>query len=193
MAGARSFTQLVSWQLADALRQEVLKLTERPPFANRWKARDQVEDAIDSVCRNIAEGFGAETHAGFAAYLRISRRSLNEVRDAFRSALEKRFATTQELAPGFGLMHRLFPALNNFIAYLERTPNYRHRPRQPRTDTAKPASTGTAKQASTDTAKPPRTDKRKGACTDKRKGACTDERKSARTDERNGPTPGEQL
>ena len=184
MPGARAFTQLVSWQLADALRQDVLKLTERPPLASRWKTRDQVEDAIDSVCRNIAEGFGAETHAGFAAYLRISRRSLNELRDAFRSALQKRFATAQELAPAFGLMHRLFPALNNFIAYLERTPNHRHRPRQSRTDGAKPPpsdrakrpNTNRAKPPRTDTAKPPRTDKRQQASTDKREDSCTDKR-----------------
>jgi four helix bundle protein len=175
MPGARAFTQLVSWQLADALRQEVLKLTGRPPLANRWKTRDQVEDAVDSVCRNIAEGFGAETHAGFAAYLRISRRSLNELRDAFRSALQKRFATAQELAAAFSLMHRLFPALNNFIAYLERTPNYRHRPRQPRTDGAKPV---------TDTAKPRRRDRAKRPGTDRAKRPRTDTAKQPRTDKR---------
>ena len=125
MAGARDFSQLVAWQLADALRIEVVKLTQAAPCATDWKFRGQVEDAIDSVCRNIAEGFGADTHAQFAWFLRVSRRSLNEVRDALRSALLKRYRTPAELSPAFDLTRRLFPALNNFSAYLERTPHIR--------------------------------------------------------------------
>ena len=127
MPGARHFSQLTVWQLADALRVEVLKLTRGPSCANDWKYRSQVEDAIDSVCRNIAEGFGADTHAQFAWFLRISHRSLNEVSDALRSALLKRYTTAVELSPAFDLMRRLKPALNNFIGYLERTPHVRHR------------------------------------------------------------------
>lgn len=128
MAGAKHFSQLTVWQLADALRLEVLELTRAHSYASGWKYRSQVEDAIDSVCRNIAEGFGADTHAQFAWFLRISRRSLNEVSDTLRSALLKRYTTTIELSPAFDLTRRLTPALNNFIAYLERTPNVRQGP-----------------------------------------------------------------
>jgi four helix bundle protein len=136
MPGAKHFSQLTVWQLADALRVEVLKVTRGPFCATDWKYRSQLEDAIDSVCRNIAEGFGADTHAQFAWFLRISRRSLNEVSDALRSALLKRYATATALAPAFDLRRRLVPALNNFIAYLDRTPNIRQRPthRRPNQD-----------------------------------------------------------
>jgi four helix bundle protein len=123
MAGARDFSQLVTWQLADALRIEILKLTQGTACVTDWKFRQQLEDAIDSVCRNIAEGFGADTHSQFAWFLRISRRSLNEVRDALRSALLKRYGTAADLSPAFDLIRRLYPALNNFIAYLELTPH----------------------------------------------------------------------
>jgi four helix bundle protein len=130
MAGARHFSQLIAWQLADALRVEILKLTQGTPCATDWKFRQQLEDAIDSVCRNIAEGFGADTHGQFAWFLRISRRSLNEVRDALRSLLLKRHATAADLSPAFDLIRRLYPSLNNLIAYLELTPDVlqrRHR------------------------------------------------------------------
>jgi four helix bundle protein len=123
MAGARDFSQLVAWQLADALRIEILKLTQGTACATGWKFRHQIEDAIDSVCRNIAEGFGADTHCQFAWFLRVSRRSLNEIRDALRSALLKQHASGSDLSPAFDLVRRLYPALNNFIAYLEATPN----------------------------------------------------------------------
>jgi len=32
MAGAKHFTELVIWQLADQLRKEVIALTQRPPL-----------------------------------------------------------------------------------------------------------------------------------------------------------------
>ena len=123
MAGARHFSQLITWQLADALRIEILKLTQGTACATNWKFRQQLEDAVDSVCRNIAEGFGADTHRKFAWFLRVARRSLNEVSDALRSALLKHYTTPADLSPAFDLIRRLYPALNNFIAYLELTPD----------------------------------------------------------------------
>jgi four helix bundle protein len=97
----------------------------RPGF----KFRSQTEDAVDSVYRNIAEGFGYESHGEFARYLEVSRSSLNELRDCLRSAHVKGYVSGLDLAPHYALMRRLYPALNNFIAYLRRT-----RRKRPRTD-----------------------------------------------------------
>src|SRR5687767_3936960 len=158
MSGARHFEQLVIWQLADAVRVEVLKLTARRGFAGDFKLRSQGEDAINSVCRNISEGFGCETHREFARFLRISRRSLNEVQDVFTGALEKGHVTPTDLVPARMLMRRIYPAFSRFIAYLDRTPDYRHRP------SAKP----TQRLVSSPTDKPQqgRTDKRQNVRTD---------------------------
>jgi four helix bundle protein len=92
MAGARHFSELVIWQLADALRSETVKLTNRRIYARNFRLREQTDDAADSICRNIAEGFAADTHGHFASYLRISRRSFNELKDAFISAEKKQRA-----------------------------------------------------------------------------------------------------
>jgi 23S rRNA-intervening sequence protein len=77
MAPARHYTDLIVWQLAEQIRIEVFKLTPKSGFATDFTAREQAEDSIDSTCRNIAEGFGCETHAEFARFLEISRRSDN--------------------------------------------------------------------------------------------------------------------
>jgi len=82
---ARHFSDLIVWQLADQLRIEVFRLTKWGRFHADFKLRSQLDDAVDSVCRNIAEGFGG-TDREFANFLRIARRSLNEVQDGFRSA-----------------------------------------------------------------------------------------------------------
>jgi four helix bundle protein len=122
MAGARHFTQLVCWQLADELRGEIFKLTRREPFARDLRHVSQADDAIDSVCRNIAEGFGCASHREFARYLEFSRRSLNELRDSMRSARLKGYIAPDESAGVEKLARRLYPALSGLIAYLRRFP-----------------------------------------------------------------------
>ncbi len=130
MAGARHFQQLTVWQLADELRGEVLKLTARPQFLRDLKLRAQTEDAVESTCRNIAEGFGCDTHREFSRFLEISRRSVNELQDCFQAALHHRFISHADLRPCRVLMNRLFPALSRFIAYLDATPDLPTRPRR---------------------------------------------------------------
>jgi four helix bundle protein len=116
--GARHFTELVVWQLADELRIQILTLTSRSPFLRDGRLRSQTEDAINSVCRNIAEGFGCRSHLEFARFLDISRRSLNEVQDALRGAQLKGYLTAADLEPVATLCRRFYPALGRLIAYL---------------------------------------------------------------------------
>jgi four helix bundle protein len=123
--GARHYSELTVWKLADELRIETLKLTSRPAFARNLKAQTQAEDAVNSICRNIAEGFGCDSHGQFAWFLRIARRSLNELQDAFRGAEQKGYVTSDDRTPVRALTRRLYPALNRFIAYLDSTPGYR--------------------------------------------------------------------
>jgi len=83
MAGATRHEELIAWQLADRIRVHVLDLTTHAGFAKDLKLRSQTDDAANSVCRNIAEGFSCK-HIEFARFLKISRRSLNELRDSLR-------------------------------------------------------------------------------------------------------------
>ena len=124
MAGARHYKELVAWQLADQLRIETFKLTRRDAFARDFKHQRQAEDAVDSVCRNIAEGFGCD-HIEFARFLEISRRSLNELLDCLDSAQLKGYVSSEEVIAIRALARREFPALSNLIAYLRRTGNRR--------------------------------------------------------------------
>jgi four helix bundle protein len=129
MRAARRYEELVVWQLADELRKQVTGLTSRPQYAVRARRlREQTDDALDSVCRNVAEGFGADTHGQFAWFLRVSRRSLKEAQDALHSARQKGILTDRDLQPIHTLVRRTIPALNNLIRYLEKNPRQRNRP-----------------------------------------------------------------
>lgn len=116
---ARHFTELIIWQLGDQIRQQVFAVTQTRQFAADLKLRSQLDDAADSVCRNIAEGFACKSDKEFARFVRIGRRSLNEVQDCFRSALLKRYVTNSDLAPARKLMRRLYPALSSFLRKLD--------------------------------------------------------------------------
>jgi four helix bundle protein len=183
MPPARHYSQLIVWKLANEIRIEVFNLTEKSNFAADLRARSQAEDAANSMGRNIAEGFGCETHAEFARYLEIARRSLNELHDILHGARLKKYVTTAELAAIRRLSHRLYPAFSRFIAYLKRTPNvrprrgtpdHRDRPGENRTRSRTPPS-------------PVRTDHRGSDRTDKRRQEIrTDERQRTRTNKRKG-------
>jgi four helix bundle protein len=122
---ARHFTELIVWQLADAIRVQVLLLTARSEFSRDLKLHAQTEDAINSVCRNIAEGFGCDSHREFVRFLVIARRSLNEVQDALRGAQLKQYVTAGDLVAIHTLLRRLYPALSRLIASLRPPSNNR--------------------------------------------------------------------
>jgi four helix bundle protein len=145
---ARHFKDLVCWQLADQLRREAFAFTGRDGWRADRKLCQQIEDALGSVCRNIAEGFGCESHDEFARFLEIARRSLNEVQDCLRHAMLKQYLTAAEAAPLFTVMRRLYPAINRLWAYLKSTPSPRV------TDRRKRGSTNKRQPAGTDYRKP---------------------------------------
>jgi four helix bundle protein len=116
---ARHFTELIIWQLGDELRKEVFTLTKNRPFASDLKLRSQLDDAAESVCRNIAEGFACKSDKEFARFVRIGRRSINEVQDCFLSALHKRYVRDADLIPARRLMRRLYPAIASFLRKID--------------------------------------------------------------------------
>ena len=119
MAGAQHFTELIVWQLGDQHRAEIFKLTNRPRLRADFKLRAQLDDAADSVCRNIAEGFGCQSHREFARFVRIGRRSLNEVQDELRSAVLKEYLAEDDLASVRQLQRRLYAAIAALLRHLD--------------------------------------------------------------------------
>jgi len=123
VSGARHFTDLIAWQLADQLRIEVFALTARREFVRDARRHSQTEDAVNSICRNIAEGFGCRSHAEFARFLDIANRSLNELLDSLRAAQLKRYLEASDLRNVKALATRLYPAIGRLRTYLRRTPS----------------------------------------------------------------------
>lgn len=99
--GAKDFRELQAWQLADELRRGVVAFTARPPAARDGRFCLNLREAAESVCRNIAEGFGRRRPAQFSQFLRIALGSLDEVRDQLIAARQRGYldpATFQRLS-----------------------------------------------------------------------------------------------
>jgi four helix bundle protein len=119
--GAKRFEELIVWQLADALRQHVIEITDSGPSASDFRFRSQIREAADSVCDNTAEGFGRYGHGDFARFVTIARGSLDEVRGKLRAGLKRRYFTQEQHDTGERKANRTHGAMMGLIRYLRRS------------------------------------------------------------------------
>ena len=75
---AETLDDLQVWQRAKGLVEAVSAVTGGGRVGRNDRLRSQIDDAVDSVLSNIAEGFGQATDRAFARYLYIARGSANE-------------------------------------------------------------------------------------------------------------------
>ncbi len=90
------FRNLQCWQLANALRAEVIAVCDRKAVAADFKFCNSFRDAASSVCRNIAEGFGRFQSADIVVFFRYALASLAEVQDHLEECRDRRFIEPAE-------------------------------------------------------------------------------------------------
>jgi hypothetical protein len=56
----RDHTDLDAWKLCNELRERVQEITARPTFRD-VKLKEQLDEAVDSPCPNVGEGFSLAT------------------------------------------------------------------------------------------------------------------------------------
>jgi four helix bundle protein len=119
MAGAKSFEELICWQLSAELRDRILKLTEDGPAARNLDFKDDIRRSARSSASNLSEGFGAFYPREFARFGRIARRSLMETRNHLKDAQEQRYFPEDEIKDLVHLTYRAQKATTRLIKYLE--------------------------------------------------------------------------
>ena len=123
MAGARHFTELVCWQLADALKVAVYRVSNRPAVKKDFKYRDQIREAAASATSNMSEGFGRRSNAEFARFLDISRASLTELQNHLKDGLDRGYLAPAESNRLIILAKRSCGAVAALQRYLRRDPD----------------------------------------------------------------------
>jgi four helix bundle protein len=82
------FEDLIAWQKARLLTQEIYKVTGQGEFAKDWGLRKQIREAAISVMSNIAEGFERSRPGEFHQFLSVAKGSCGELRSQLYAALD---------------------------------------------------------------------------------------------------------
>jgi len=119
--GARRYHDLVAWQLANELKQEVYALVDRSTALNDRKFCEQIKDATASAPRNLAEGFGCYKHPEFARYTRVDKASLVETHNHLADGVDRHHWSPREANRLQQLADRAVGACVRLLQYLEST------------------------------------------------------------------------
>jgi four helix bundle protein len=95
MALIKKFEDILAWQEARKLVQEIYEITGKGNFSRDYGLRDQIQRAAVSVMTNIAEGFDCESRVEFAKFLGYSRRSAIEVQSLLYTGLDIGYITEE--------------------------------------------------------------------------------------------------
>ena len=92
-----SFEDLVIWQKAISLAQDIYILTEKTAIRTDFALKDQLRRAVISVSANIAEGFERRSRAEYLNFLNIAKASSGEVRSLLELAARIGYISQAEL------------------------------------------------------------------------------------------------
>jgi four helix bundle protein len=110
----RRFEDLVVWQKARVLTNEIYKITKKPEFSKDLGLKDQIQRASVSIMSNIAEGFERGSKEEFIQFLYISRGSCGEVRTQLYVAKDQNYITEEE----FQKLQKLAVEVSRLIYHL---------------------------------------------------------------------------
>ena len=95
--------------------------------------RDQLQGAVSSAPRLIAEGFGRYLPGDFSGYLRKANGELKETLECLRDGVDRGYFTHDQIVPLQRLCKRASKAATGLIAYLKTAKAPNEEPRRRRT------------------------------------------------------------
>ena len=121
---AKTFREMVVWQLAFEIQQRVNQLLSSGPASRNFKYRDQLSESARSVPANIAEGFGRYGPAEIMRFVDFARASLDETESHLREGVASSYFSAENVGPVIRLIARCRSGLNRWHSYLREARNY---------------------------------------------------------------------
>jgi len=118
MTGVTRFEDIEGWQLAKELTREIYRLATTTALSHDFGLRDQLQRAAVSAMANIAEGFDCDSHAEFARFLGIARRSAAEVQSLLYVARDAGYISPETFQTLYDLAGRTKRKISAFKATL---------------------------------------------------------------------------
>ena len=96
MSKIEKFEDLIAWQKARILCEEIYKITRGVSFSKDFALVDQTRRASTSIMSNIAEGFERGSRSEFHQYLVVAKGSCAELRSHLHVALDAGHVNQEE-------------------------------------------------------------------------------------------------
>lgn len=110
--GAKVYSDLMAWQLADGFKREVMGLVrDRPRVQEDLRYRSQLLEAACVVDKDVAEGFLRRSPRDFARFLRFAHGSLAEAELRLRDGIILGYFSPAECAEAFRFAKRATVAI----------------------------------------------------------------------------------
>ena len=122
MAGWTSVDEVVAYQLAVQLRDEITRLTMAGAITSDLKFRNQIRDSAASAARNLSEGFDRYRHPEFAHLASVAKASLAETMTSIEDGLQRRYFTESDATSLLKLAERGKKTTAGLIRHLRTTP-----------------------------------------------------------------------
>ena len=115
---AKTFHELDAFKVATQINDEVWEMRERiqTKSPGTWY---QLDRSAGSISDNIAEGFGRESPADFANFLRYSRGSAMEVQSQIARSRRRELITAEEARQTWDKLERVSVMLSSLRRYLK--------------------------------------------------------------------------
>ena len=120
MPSFKRFEDIVAWQKARLITQQVYLLSNRGEFARGFSLRDQMKRASVSIMANIAEGHGRRTGNEFANFLNIARGSAVELQPHLYVALDLSYISQTEFQEVYAQLDEVSKMTISLAQYLRK-------------------------------------------------------------------------
>jgi len=124
-----SFEDLIVWQKAVDVADQILDLTETGPIAKKYWLCNQFGDAASSISANIAEGHDGGSRRVFLKHLYIARGSSAETLTFLRIIERRNYADAPRIRAIRSLIVEVRKMLNALINRIAQQPSERNNPR----------------------------------------------------------------
>jgi four helix bundle protein len=119
MAYIKEFRELLVWQKARLMCNEVYEKLSSGSFSKDYGLKDQINRSSGSVIDNIAEGFDRDGRKEFIQFLSYAKASATEVRSQLYRALDRRHINEEEFSSIDAKLIEINKMIGGLMKYLK--------------------------------------------------------------------------
>ncbi len=132
------FEDIVAWQKARILTQQIYGCSKVGAFARDFGLRDQVQRASVSTMANIAEGFERGGDKEFIQFLSIAKGSCGEVKSHLHVAMDQSYVSEEQFTGLYQQADEVSRLVAGFMGYLQQSNVRGHKFKRPNEDDFRP-------------------------------------------------------